>query len=459
MQDIKERVALSSIAVSAGLTAAKGAVGFFSGSLAILSEAGHSLIDLVATIITYFAVRASGMPADEEHHYGHGKIESVAALAATALLFGLALFVIWEAGRRLLGADGHTVAATFWAFAVIGASIVVDFFRGRLLYRVAEETSSQALEADALHFSSDMWSSLAVLVGLAGVAAGFQWADAMAALVVAVFICIAGWRLGRRTIDTLTDTAPAGAADEIRAIARKVKGVVNVGRVRVRPAGASLFVELAVGVSRTLPLDQVAAVERDVANTIRAAMPGSEVVVISAPRALDDETVMERVMVIARNRALAVHHVTVHHLDDKLAVSLDLEVDGRLPLGKAHKIADELEAAIADEFAGEVEVETHIEPLQADGAAGRDAPAALQGEIVAALKELVRADGPLRDVHDVRVRETENGLVVNFHCRADSGLSVEEVHRAVDGLERRLRERRRDVQRAIGHAEPARDAE
>jgi cation diffusion facilitator family transporter len=455
MQSLKERVALSSIAISAGLTVAKGIVGFASGSLAILSEAGHSLIDLFATIITYFAVRLSGKPADEEHHYGHGKIESVAALAATSLLFVLAAFVFWEAGARLLGREAHAVEATFWAFAVIAVSIVVDFFRARLLYRVADQTSSQALEADALHFGSDMWSSLAVLVGLGGVALGFPWADSVAAAVVAVFICIAGYRLGRRTIDTLTDAAPAGAAERIAAIANKVRGVIAVDRVRVRPAGTSLFAEIAVAVSRTLPLERVAAVEKEIAHAIGAEMREVEVTVVTAPRALDDESVMERVMVIARNRALAVHHVTVHHLKDKLSVSLDLEVEGKLPLGEAHAIADGLEQAIAEDFEGEVEVETHIEPLQSDGVAGDDAPAPLQTEITNALAALVEPRGPIRDVHNVRVRETPHGLVVNFHCRADTKLSVDAVHRAVDDLERRLLEQRPDLQRAIGHAEPA----
>jgi divalent metal cation (Fe/Co/Zn/Cd) transporter len=230
---------------------------------------------------------------------------------------------------------------------------------------------------------------------------------------------------------------------------------VTVDRVRVRPAGASLFVEVAVGVSRTLPLDRVSQVEKEIAQSIRADMTNAEVTVITTPRALDDETVAERVMVIARNRGLAVHHVTVHRLQDKLAVSLDLEVDGRLPIGKAHEIADALEAAIADEFSGEVEVETHIEPLQSDDAAGRDAPAAVHSDIAAALKALVPPGGPLRDVHDVRVRETPQGLVVNFHCRAEPALTVDTIHRSVDDLERRLREARKDVHRAIGHAEPA----
>ena len=170
-QNLKQRVALTSILASGGLTIAKGVVGFATGSLAVLSEAAHSLIDLAATIMTYFAVRVSGKPADEEHHYGHGKVESVTALAETALLFLLSGIVIWEAGHRLFGGAHHAVEATIWAFAVIAISIVVDYFRARLLYRVAAETSSEALEADALHFGSDMWSSIAVLIGLVAVCA------------------------------------------------------------------------------------------------------------------------------------------------------------------------------------------------------------------------------------------------------------------------------------------------
>src|SRR5215212_1003272 len=261
MQSEKERVALTSIAASGGLTVAKAVVGALTGSLAILSEAAHSLIDLGATVMTYFAVRISGKPADAEHHYGHGKVESVSALAETALLFVLSGVVIWEAVKRLLSNQGHVVEATVAAFVVIIVSIVVDFFRARLLYRVASETASEALEADALHFGSDMWSSIAVLVGLGGVALGYQWADAAAALVVALFVCIAGWRLGRRTIDTLTDTAPAGSAETVRRVAGRSPGVVAVDSVRVRPVGDKLFVEVTVAVSRTLPLDRVKALK------------------------------------------------------------------------------------------------------------------------------------------------------------------------------------------------------
>src|SRR3954454_17809874 len=152
MQSEKEKVALGSIAASGGLTLAKGVVGALTGSLAILSEAAHSLIDFGATLMTYFAVRISGKPADEEHHYGHGKVESVTALAETALLFLLSGMVIWEGGHRLIRGEAHAVEATMWAFGVIVVSIVVDFFPARVLYRVAKETASEALEADALHF-------------------------------------------------------------------------------------------------------------------------------------------------------------------------------------------------------------------------------------------------------------------------------------------------------------------
>jgi cation diffusion facilitator family transporter len=440
--------------VSAGLTLAKAVVGLASGSLAILSEAAHSLIDLAATSMTFFAIRISGKPADAEHHYGHGKVESVAALIETGLLFVLSVAVIVEAVRRLMGAREQAVAATVAAFLVIAISIAVDFFRSRLLYRVASETSSEALEADGLHFRSDMWSSFAVLIGLAGVALGFPWADSAAAIVVAVFVCLAGWRLGRRTVETLTDTAPEGIAERIAAIGRRVPGVVAIERVRARPVGPNLFVDVALAISRTLPLDRVTAIKDEVARAIRAELPNAEATITTNPRALSDETVLERIMVIARNRALAVHHVTVHAIGGNLAVSLDLEVDGALGLNAAHEVASGLEQAVRAELGPDVEVETHIEPLQTDRLAGTDTPAERIGEVRTALGELASEIGLIGEVHDVRVRETADGEIVNFHCRVDPALTVHEVHEKVDDVERGLRRRWPSIKRVIGHAEP-----
>jgi cation diffusion facilitator family transporter len=452
----KEQAALGSIAASAGLTVAKAVIGFLTGSLAILSEAGHSLLDLSATILTYFAVHISGKPADAEHQYGHGKIESVSALAETALLFLLTGVVIFEAVRRLAGTDQHAVEASAAAFAVIAASIVIDFFRARTLKRVAKATSSEALEADALHFGSDMWSSIAVLIGLGGVAAGFPWADAAAAIVVAVFICIAGYRLGRRTIDTLTDTAPAGVSERVTAIARQVPGVVAVERVRARPAGAVLFVELGVAVSRTLPLDRVMTIKEELTRAVRADMPAVEVTITTEARALDDETVRERVMVIARDLGLAIHHVAAQTISGRLSVSTDLEVEGTEALAAAHETASRLEEAVRHELGPDVEVETHIEPLPADILAGHDASPARIAEVREALAALAAELPDLGEVHDVRVRETDGGEIVNFHCRVDPGLSVSAVHDLVDALERRLRRRFPAIRRVIGHAEPRR---
>jgi cation diffusion facilitator family transporter len=455
MSDVKQKVALSSIAASAGLTAAKAVVGVMSGSLALLSEAAHSLIDLGATVMTYFAVRLSGRPADAEHHYGHGKIESVSALAETALLFILAGVVTWEAIKRLTSTQPPEVQATPWAFAVIVLSIVVDFLRARVLYRTAEQTSSPALEADALHFDSDMWSSLAVLVGLFGIALGYVSADSVAAIVVSVLICIAAWRLGRRTIDTLTDTAPPGAAEKITAAVTNIPGVVGIERLRVRRVGEVLFVDLVVAVSRTLPLDQVAALKERIVEAVRADSAAAEVTVTTEPRALDDETVLERVMVIARNRTLAAHHVTVHAIEGRLAVSLDLEVDGGLSIGAAHDIATGLEQAIREELGTGVEVETHIEPLQAFGEPGRDASAERIAAVRDALTEIATKVDLVGAIHDVRVRAADRGEIVNFHCLVDPALKVEDVHDKVDELERALRLRFPSIKRAIGHAEPA----
>ncbi|HZP70605.1 MAG TPA: cation diffusion facilitator family transporter [Pseudolabrys sp.] len=454
MQSEKEQVALSSIAASASLTIAKTVVGLATGSLAILSEAGHSLIDLGATVMTYFAVRISGKPADAEHHYGHGKVEAVSALAETALLFLLSGVVIWEAIKRLAGEETHIVEATVWAFAVIAVSIVVDFFRARALARTAEKTASHALEADALHFSSDLWSSLAVLAGLIGVRLGLAWADATAALVVAFLVCVAGWRLGKRTIDTLIDVAPAGVAEKITALAARIPGVVAVEQVRARSVGEQTFIDLTVAVSRTLPLDRVSAIKEAIIDALRQNIPGAEPVITADPVALNTETVLDRVMVIARNRALAVHHVTVHELKDRLAVSLDLEVDGMLSLRSAHEMADGLESAIAAELGPDVEVETHIEPLQPPDASGREAPPERVRAVAVALSELAAKGRQIRDVHNVRVRETSDGEIVNFHCRVDPQLSVQSVHENVDALERALKQQSPPIKRVIGHAEP-----
>lgn len=455
----KEAAALGSIAASAILTLAKFGAAFLTGSLGLLSEGIHGLLDVGATVMTYFAVKIADLPADEEHHYGHAKIESVAALVETGLLFLASAWIVFEAIQRLLGHGGEVEVGPI-AFGVVIASIAVDFFRSRSLKRVADATGSQALEADALHFSSDMWSSAVVLAGLVMVLCRFEIGDAIAAIGVSCFVCIAGWRLGSRTIDSLMDAAPEGVAEQIRGIVERITGVIAIERLRARPSGATIFVDLEVAVARTRSFDELAAIKAAIRAALAAEMPEVETSIVAHPRALDDETVHERVSVIARNRGVAIHHLTVQTLvGGRLSVSLDLEVDGRMSFVEAHGIATGLEAAIAGEIGPDVEVETHIEPITIDRLDGADAGAAVTAEVSAELVRAAANGGVVGDVHAVRVRTTTEGLIVNFHCRADPEIGIAALHDAIDDVERALRARRSDIRRIIGHGEPVRTGE
>jgi cation diffusion facilitator family transporter len=449
----KEQTAIVSAAASAVLTGAKLVAGLATGSLGILSEAIHSLIDFGATLITWFAVRWSDKPPDEEHHYGHAKAESVAALVATGLLFLTTIWIVYEAFHRLFTGETH-VDLAWWAFAVVIGSILIDFNRARALERTARKTSSEALSADALHFSSDMWSSIAVLAGLAAVYLGFPTGDAAAALVVSLFVALAGWRLGRRTLDTLLDAAPEGATERIRALVAAEDGVLSVNRLRLRPAGATLFAGIVIDVRRTMPVDDMIALKDRVARLVTRSFPHADVTVTANPVALDDETVFERVMLIAHRQGCAIHHLTVQNLDGRLAVSFDLEVDGNMPLGTAHDVATRLESAIRAEIGTDVEVESHIEPLPDRQLTGTAAGEDVRRRVDEALRSLAGSTARLTDLHNVRVRETEGGLFVHYHCRFDPAEPVERVHEAIDRIDHAIRDAVPSIRRVIAHAEP-----
>ena len=449
----KERAALASIAASAAIAIGKLVAGLMSGSLALLSEAGHASVDTGATILTWLAVRASGKPADEEHHYGHGKYESLAALAETGLLFALTAFVVIEAIRRLTTHD-EAVEPKLIAFVVLGVSIVIDLVRWLSLTRIARETKSDALAADALHFSSDLFASILVLAGLTATLFGYQQADSYAAFGVAIFVAIAGYRLGRRTVDSLLDRAPEGAAERIRAGVLAVPGVTGIDFLRLRPAGAQVLGEIGIGVSRTLPIERVARIAESVTQAIKENEPDAELTLTTTPVALDDETALERVLLAAARQRRAVHHVTVQEIDGRRSVSLDLELDGRMQHAAAHEAASRLEAAVREELGPDTEVETHIEPLETRELTGHDAPPTTVDSIALQLRSAAGAGSIVREVHHVRVRQTVAGLVVNYHCRVDPSLSVVAVHDAVDEVDRRLKEARDDVCRVVGHAEP-----
>lgn len=453
MADIKEKAAFNSILASAGLAIGKFAAAVSSGSLAMLSDALHALLDVGATILTYFAVRIGAKPADERHPYGHGKVEAVAALIETGLLFAVAIYVAIEAISRLKS-GAPEIGHSMLAYAVLGVSIVVDIVRSRSLMRIAKETQSQALEADAMHFSSDLVSSTLVLIGLVVSAYGFHQGDLLAAIGVAIFIAIAGWRLGKRTIDTLMDAVPHGLSQRVGEIAADVPGVARVEGVRVRAVGPEIFGDVNIGVARTLPHDRVSAIKDEVVARLLAEYPGSSVVVTTAPLALDDETVLERVLHVAAMMRRPVHHVTIQRLDERLSVSLDLEVDGRMPLVAGHAIATELERAIVAELGEGVEVEVHLEPLEVRALEGSDVPAAEVTRVADALRIIASSGSTITHIHDVRVRRTEAGLVVNYHCYAAPNRSVLDVHDHVDAFERAVRQGLPEIVRVVGHAEP-----
>jgi len=451
----KERAALWSIAASAGITVAKGVTGIATGSLALISDAAHSLLDVASTTMTWLAVRAARKPADAQHQYGHGKVESLAALVQTAFLFVLSGAVAYEGVRRL-AANQSEVAPSWTAAGVLVAAILVDAWRWWSLKRVARETGSEALEADALHFSSDLVNSALVLVALGAAALGYPQVDSLVAVGVSLFIAVAGFRLAQRTIGALLDAAPAGVADLIRRQAEAVPGVVSVDQVRVRPAGGQVFGEVLVRVPRTLPLEKVAEIKRRIVTAVDQKVPRAEITVAAEPIQLDDETVLERVLLIAAKRRVPVHHVMVQEVAGRLSVSLDVEVDGRMSLGAAHGLASKLEAAILEEFGESLEIDTHIEPLRVEALAGEDEAIAVTERMARSLRETAAAVGQVTDVHSVRVRRTSDGVVVNYHCRFDPALSVESAHSCVDELERRFRAAHPEVLRVISHAEPVR---
>jgi cation diffusion facilitator family transporter len=449
----KRRVVITSFIASAVLTLAKFTAGIVSGSLGVLSEALHSLIDMGATGITWFAVSYADQPPDEEHHYGHAKAESVAALVETGLLFLTTLWIAYEAVQRLTG-DAHHIELSWWVLAVVAGSIAIDFWRSRTLKRVAAATSSEALEADALHFTSDMWSSLCVLAGLGFVWLGYSKADAIAALVVAGFVALAGWRLANRTLDTLLDKAPVGATEDVRALVDATPGVLRLKTLRLRPSGATMFGSIVVEVPRTMPVDNIIKLKQGLTQRLLARFPNADVTVTTDPVALDSESVFQRVMLIASRRHVAIHHLNVQQIDGRLAVSFDLEVEGSMPLAAAHEQATELEDVIRSELGPDVEVESHIEPQPDRLLPGHDAPAAVSKAIIALLDKLAAGQLKMSDVHNIRIRENDQGLYVHYHCRFDPGETVDDAHEAVDRIEDGLKVKFPAIRRVIAHTEP-----
>jgi len=289
-QKEKQSAALSSVIAAIGLTTFKLIVGILTNSLGILAEAAHSGLDLVAAAMTFFAVRVSGRPADDKHLFGHGKVENLSALFETLLLLATSAWIIYEAIQRLFFRSVK-VEASIWSFVVMGASIIIDYTRSRILYRAARKYRSQALEADALHFSTDIWSSSVVILGLIGITIarfvpGIEWmykADAIAALLVAIIVIYVSIELGWRTISALLDTAPKGLAETVEKAALSVDGVQDVHAVRIRPSGAHTFIDLHITMDGKQTLNDAHDATEKVEKAIHAVVLSADITVHVEP--------------------------------------------------------------------------------------------------------------------------------------------------------------------------------
>lgn len=453
MANAKETVAASSVVAGAALTLTKLVVGLLTGSMGIMSEAAHSLLDLAAAGMTVFAVKHGDKPADEDHPYGHGKIESVSALIETGLLFLTSAWIIYESVHRLL-AKNVEIEATWYAFAVVIGAMAVDISRSRALYAVAKKTKSQALEADALHFSSDIWSSAVVLIGLVFVRFGVNGADAIAAIGVSIFVAVAGYRLGKRTIDVLVDTTPHGIPEQAAAVAKAVEGVAGVDRVRVRPTGTGVHIEMAIQVSRTHSLSRAQDIVRKVEQALERHIPGTDAVIRAVSVQLDSETIIETVRALAARNGLDVHDVVVDSLDGKQFLSYDLEVPDTLTVGEAHDVADRFEGAVKREVGGDIQLNSHIDPMKKEAILSSNVTAAEMERVMAVVNEVDAEVGEISEPHDVLVRKIGDKFFVSLHCLAPADDPMVTVHNAASRFEYLMRDKLADIKRVVIHVEP-----
>jgi cation diffusion facilitator family transporter len=458
----KRGAALLSVCSAVVLVSLKAFLVIRTGSLGVLSEALHSGLDLLAAIITFLSVRVSDEPADERHPYGHGKFENFSAFVETALLLLTALYIIYEAFDRLFFHHVH-IQPSITAILVLGVALAIDVTRARALKRVAQKYSSDALEADALHFSTDVWSTIVVISGIGLVWAGETWnlpwlayADALAGLAVAAIILWVGSQLGKRTLDALLDVAPKGLQQEIAMAVGRMDGVLDVDRVRVRRAGNRHFVDATVSVARTASLEQVHALSDAIEKRIGEIVP-SDVMVHAEPRAPQGEHLFEAIRAVAQRMGLAIHDVTALQHAGQLFIELHLEVDENLSLREAHRQSTELEEGIRKLRDGSTDVNIHIEPLGrhiATPDSGAGEMKQLSQSIEEFLNSLPAEFDELVNCHDVRVRQVEHHILASCHCTMRGALPITQVHDVTATLEDRVKAKFPQIYRVTIHPEP-----
>jgi cation diffusion facilitator family transporter len=461
MRAEKRAVAGNSVLAAMVITGLKITVGVTTGSLGILSEAAHSGLDLIASVLTFFSVRVSDKPADADHQYGHGKIENFSAFVETGLLLLTCAWIIYEAGSRLFFRRIE-IEPSIAAFAVMLVSMIVDWWRSRALGRIASKYDSQALEADALHFSTDIWSAGVVVLGLVLVLVGRNYhigwlanADPIAALFVAGVVVSVSWRLARRTVDALLDAAPPGVRAQIYDAVSRVDGVLEVDRVRIRRAGNHYFADLAVGLARTVTFQRSGQLATAVTESVHRILPGADVTVQPLPRAQHTENIFDRIRAVATDRNLNVHDISVQDLAGQLYVEQHIELDERMTLKQAHDQVTELEAELRRDVPEIAEILTHIESEPAT----IERPEELVGdaELEHRLKAVAAQFPEILDVHDFVFKRVRGRLYVSCHCTLSDNLSLARVHDIQTDLEIRFKQDAPELFRVLIHPEPSTD--
>jgi cation diffusion facilitator family transporter len=426
-----------------------------------LSEAAHSALDLIAAVITLFSVRVSDKPADADHQYGHGKFENFSAFIETGLLLLTCVWIVYESIKRLFF---HTVEIepTAAAFLVMLLSIAVDTWRSRALGRIAKKYDSQALEADALHFSTDVWSSGVVIIGLGLVWVGrtyqVEWlrqADPIAALFVAGVVVSVSWRLARRTIDALLDAAPKGIRNQILDRIGTVDGVLEVERVRFRKAGNRFFADVSVGLERNFTFQRSEQVSDAVKARVREVLPDADVVVNPVPRARRSENIFDRIRAVATRHNFNVHDVSVQDLNGQLHVEQHLELDEQLSLKHAHDEVTRLELEMRAEVPEIATILTHIESEPATIETGEEI--VREPELEQRLKHVVKEFPEVMDVHDFQFKKVRERLYVSCHCTLPDDMPLSRVHDIQTSLEIRFKRDAPELFRVLIHPEPMTD--
>ncbi len=449
----KKRVALVSVFAAIFITGIKLIVGLETNSLGILSEAAHSGLDFIAALITYFAVKISGKPPDEKHHYGHGKVENVSAFLTTLLLFITCAWIMWEAVQRLVFRTPH-VEVSVWGFVVIIIAIIVDISRSHALSRAAKKYHSQALEADALHFSSDIWTSLVVIVGLIFVSMGYPWVDAVAAIVVAFLVLFLSYRLGRRTIDALMDRVPDGGYENIQAIIRKVNGVETIENVRLRTSGGRLFVDTTVAIRRTKTFQETHFIMDNIEKSIHEVHPGADVVVHAEPFESADESIADKVrMIVIRKGLREPHNLEVHNNYGRYHIDFDIEHQKGKSFVEAHDITSEIEKDIKGKLPSVEKVTVHMEEFETMEKKVKN-QINTETKFHQEICNFILDDVRIKKCVDINLLQIDNKYNLSLTCLIDKTTPLEIVHKIINEQEIKLSNRFKILGRITIHAEP-----